>query len=356
MALQPRRFGHLLTRIVFVTQQVDRAHPVLAATVPKIAALAERVDEVVVLADGAVPGMLPDELPRPALRRAPSARPRRAVRGRRSRPSSAPAAGGRSRTCARSTRCSPRRSSARSGSGCCSGTRTGTPRRRCALAERVSTVVVCVDRRSFPLESAKVVRPGTGSTSRVRLRDGAARRPTFARSRSAATRRRRGWRRSSGAVGLALARARPTRSTSTGRRCNAEERAHRDDARAARAELDLGKRVQLGDADPALRGPGALRARRRARQQHARRRAGQGRLRGVRRCLPVLASNPAFDDLLTLDELRFAARGPGALADRLVALGALPPRPAHELGRTLRERVGSRHSSSTWADGILAGG
>ena len=46
-------------RVVFITQQVDPGHPALAATVPKIAALAALVDEVVVLADGAVEGVLP---------------------------------------------------------------------------------------------------------------------------------------------------------------------------------------------------------------------------------------------------------------------------------------------------------
>jgi glycosyltransferase involved in cell wall biosynthesis len=46
-------------RLVFITQQVDPGHPALAATVPKIRALAALVDEVVVLADGAVPGSLP---------------------------------------------------------------------------------------------------------------------------------------------------------------------------------------------------------------------------------------------------------------------------------------------------------
>lgn len=46
-------------RIVFVTQQVDPDHPILGATVAKIAALAHRCDEVVVFADGAVPGVLP---------------------------------------------------------------------------------------------------------------------------------------------------------------------------------------------------------------------------------------------------------------------------------------------------------
>ena len=47
-------------KLVFVTQQVDPDHPVLAATVPKLRALAARFDEVVVIADGAVPGVLPE--------------------------------------------------------------------------------------------------------------------------------------------------------------------------------------------------------------------------------------------------------------------------------------------------------
>jgi glycosyltransferase involved in cell wall biosynthesis len=46
-------------KLFFVTQQVDPEHPVLAAAVPKIRALAERVDEVVVLALRARPGVLP---------------------------------------------------------------------------------------------------------------------------------------------------------------------------------------------------------------------------------------------------------------------------------------------------------
>ena len=39
-----------MRRLVFLTQSVDPDHPVLAATIPKIRALADRVDEVVVLA------------------------------------------------------------------------------------------------------------------------------------------------------------------------------------------------------------------------------------------------------------------------------------------------------------------
>ena len=43
-----------MRKLIFITQQVDPGHPALAATVPMIAALAARVDDVVVLADRTV--------------------------------------------------------------------------------------------------------------------------------------------------------------------------------------------------------------------------------------------------------------------------------------------------------------
>ena len=49
-----------MRRLVFVTQAVDPAHPVLGATLPMIRALAARVDELVVLADTVADGVLPD--------------------------------------------------------------------------------------------------------------------------------------------------------------------------------------------------------------------------------------------------------------------------------------------------------
>src|SRR5579859_5602254 len=49
-----------MRKLIFITQQVDPGHPALAATVPKIRALAARVDEVVVLADRTVAGTLPE--------------------------------------------------------------------------------------------------------------------------------------------------------------------------------------------------------------------------------------------------------------------------------------------------------
>ena len=49
-----------MKRIVFVTQQIDPEHPNLAAATAMVAALAAKVDEVVVIALRAVPGVLPD--------------------------------------------------------------------------------------------------------------------------------------------------------------------------------------------------------------------------------------------------------------------------------------------------------
>src|SRR5262245_14283893 len=59
-ALRARRSRLSVSSLVFVTQQVDPEHPALAATVPKLRALARRFDEVAVLAAAAVDGVLPE--------------------------------------------------------------------------------------------------------------------------------------------------------------------------------------------------------------------------------------------------------------------------------------------------------
>jgi hypothetical protein len=63
-------------------------------------------------------------------------------------------------------------------------------------------------------------------------------------------------------------------------------------------------------------------------------------------CLPVLASNPVFDDLLPA-ELRFDRDDVDGLAGKLRALD-LRRRPE------LRDVVVRRHSVEHWADGLLA--
>jgi glycosyltransferase involved in cell wall biosynthesis len=71
-------------------------------------------------------------------------------------------------------------------------------------------------------------------------------------------------------------------------------------------------------------------------------------------CLPVLASNPVFDELFDGYPLHFERDSPESLAERLRWFGGLGEGERAEIGRTLRERVAERHSVDTWADGILA--
>jgi glycosyltransferase involved in cell wall biosynthesis len=71
-------------------------------------------------------------------------------------------------------------------------------------------------------------------------------------------------------------------------------------------------------------------------------------------CLPVLASNPVFDDLFAGFPLFFERESPESLAERLRWFAGLGSAERSEIGRTLRERVALSHSVETWADGILA--
>jgi glycosyltransferase involved in cell wall biosynthesis len=72
-------------------------------------------------------------------------------------------------------------------------------------------------------------------------------------------------------------------------------------------------------------------------------------------CRPVLASDESFDRLLAGIEppLAFERGKPETLADRIEALAALSDEERYAIGRTLRERVKSQHSVETWADAIL---
>ena len=71
-------------------------------------------------------------------------------------------------------------------------------------------------------------------------------------------------------------------------------------------------------------------------------------------CLPVLASNPVFDELFAGYPLFFERESPSSLAERLRWFAALGGGERAEIGRTLRKRVAERHSVDSWADGILA--
>jgi glycosyltransferase involved in cell wall biosynthesis len=326
-------------RLVFVTQRVDPSHPALAATIPKIRALAARVDEVVVLALGAVEA----DLPRNCSVRLFGA-PTRVGRGLRFAPA-----------VARSLR----------GPGPVAllahmapiyavlAAPLARPRgipvllwythwratRTLRLAARASTVILSVDARSFPLPSRKVRAIGHG----IYLAEFPCRpAPRHDGLRLLALGR------TSPAKGLPVvveaARLAGATLEVRGPSLTREERSHR-------AELErLG--VSVEEAVPRGQVP-ALFARADALVNNMRSGAPDKVVyEAAASCVPVFASNPVFDRLLP-EELRFTRDRPEELAARLEAFAALPVEERERLGRGLRERVEREHSVDSWADRVV---
>jgi glycosyltransferase involved in cell wall biosynthesis len=334
-------------RLLFVTQQVDPDHPALAATVPKIAALARRVDEVVVLADGAVPEVLP--------------------------------ANCRVRTFAARTRAGRGLRFERALAAELSGLRGGAvvahmcpiyavlaapfvrplriplvlwythwrASRLLRAAERLSTVVTSVDRRSFPLPSPKVRAIGHGIeladfACRDRDGDGALRLLALGRYSPA---------KGLGVIVHAVA-ATDARLTVHGPTLTSLEREHRATLGELVDALDIGDRVRLDGPVPRAQVPELFAG---ADLLVNNMRAGAPDkvvYEAAASCLPVVASNPVFDELLE-PELRFARDDPDDLAARLRRFESRDGAARRELGRRLREKVAAHHSADTWADGIL---
>ena len=72
-------------------------------------------------------------------------------------------------------------------------------------------------------------------------------------------------------------------------------------------------------------------------------------------CLPVLVSNPVFDELTGgLDaQLMFVRDDAGDLADRIRTLAGLDAGARAAVGRMLHDRVAEHHSVEHWADAVL---
>ncbi len=333
-------------RLVVVTQEVDPASPVLGATVPKLRALAARVDELVVVADSAVEGALPENC-RVRLFRSST----KVGRGMRFEAALAAELARRPRPAAVLAHMCPIYAVLAAPLARPCGTRvllwfthwraSGLLR----LAERLSSTVVSVDRRSFPLESRKLVAIGHG----IDLGD----------FRCVERKRENGLRL------LALGRTSPSKGLETviravgevqdvqlsvyGPSLTDEERRHRDELTRLVAELGLGQRVQIGDPVPREDVP-ALLAGADALVNNMRAGAPDKVVyEAAATCLPVLASNPIFDELLPA-ELRFPREDASALAARIRGLGSLD---LAATGRELRASVMRDHSVESWAAQIV---
>lgn len=340
-----------MRRLIFATQQVDPGHPALAATVPKLAALARRLDEVVVLADGAVPGVLPKNCRVHTFGS-------RGKLGRGARFEAALVRELRPRPLAVVAHMAP-----------VFAVLAGAPARAAGvplllwythwhasstlrLAERVCTAVVTVDRRSFPLESNKVHAIGHGIDmsefdctprgANVPLRILVLGRYSPAKGLGVVLR----------AVRIALDRGTDVRLEAHGPSLSPLERDHRAELELLVAELGLGEHVELRDAVPRAKIP-ALFARSDVLVNNMRAGAPDKVVyEAAASCLPVLASNPVFDTLLP-PEARFDRERPRTLADRLIALTGRPPEALAIQGRDLRNAVERDHSTDTWANRLL---
>jgi glycosyltransferase involved in cell wall biosynthesis len=213
------------------------------------------------------------------------------------------------------------------------------------LAERLSSAVVTVEERTFPLASRKVVPIGHGiSLGGFPCVGRPARDPLRL---------------------LALGRTSPAKGLDTviravaatpgvfldvvGPSVTAEEQTHRAELERLAAELGVGERVTLPGPVPRDRVP-ALLAEVDALVNNMRAGATDKVVyEAAATCLPVLASNPALDTFLPA-ELRFERDDPESLAERIRALAAAD---RTRLGRELRARVERDHSVDGWAQRVV---
>jgi glycosyltransferase involved in cell wall biosynthesis len=319
-------------RVVFVTQAIDPASPALGAVVPMVRALAERCDEVTVLALRAVPGALPANCRvRTFGARTQAGRAGRftVALARELRPQAVIAHMSPIYAALAAPLCLPARVPIVLWFTHWRDSRT------LRIAERVAKAVATVDRSSFPFASPKVHAIGHGiDVSEFPCRPQPANDPRRA---------------------LALGRTSPAKGLEAiveGARLAGVDLEIRgpsetEEERAYRAQLG----VPVADAVPRSELPGVF-----ARTDLLVNAAAEGSLDKVvfeacASCVPVLASNPGFASLLP-EELRFERGNAQQIAEKLRAFAARPDREA--LGHELRARVEREHSVEHWADAMLA--
>ena len=327
-----------MRRLVFLTQSVDAEHPVLAATIPKLRALAARVEELVVVAQTGTGDGLPTNVDVRTF--GASSRPGRAWQFERELARALPADAVVAHmiplyVLLAAPLVRPRRIPLLLWYTHWKATA------KLRAATRLATAIVSVDRRSFPLESAKVRPIGHGiDVSEFTCAD---------RSGRSAVR------------ALVLGRYSPAKGIETILRAlkeveGVEVELHgaalsEQEVRHRRQLLQLG--FPLGGVVPRSEVP-ALFGRVDVLVNNMEAGAPDKVVyEAAASCLPVLASNPVFDGLFAGHPLLFDRDSPGSLAERLRWFAGLDDAARAEIGRTLRERVVRHHSVDTWADGLL---
>ena len=329
-----------MTRLIFATQKLDAGDPILGATVGMVRALAARVDELVVLCDSAAPESVAENVRVHEFRAATQAQrgakfAAALVHELKPRPLGVVAHMVPLYTLVAAPLVRPRRIPLVLWYTHWKGHFV------LRAAERVCTAVVSVDRESFPLSSGKVRGIGHGiDIGEFPCSDG----PGDGGPLRALVLGRYSPVKGLEAVLRAVALAGGVRLEAHGSTGGGEYDGHKRELERLAEELGLD--VELGG--PVARSDvSALFSR-----SHV---LVNNTLAGSRdkvvyeaaaACLPVLASSPAFRDMLS-GGLIFARDDPGSLAARLRSLDRRR-RPE------LREFVASHHSTEHWADGVLA--
>jgi glycosyltransferase involved in cell wall biosynthesis len=328
-------------RLIFATQKLDSRDSILAATVPKVYALAERVDELVVLCDSAEPGIA-----RGNIRVHEFGGATQLARG--ARFAGALASELRPRPDAFVAHmiplyvliAAPLLKPLHVRMALWYSHPTGHALVR--AADTVADVILSVDATTFPLASRKLVAIGHGidvgefSCADERTQHDGVR--ALALGRYAPIK------------GLDVVLRGAALAAERGVQVSVELHGMSGDPRHKR-ELEqlageLGVDAVFGDAVPRSEVPTLLAASDVLINATEGPSADKVVYEAAASCVPPLASSSAFADLLP-EELRFDRARPETLADRLVSLD-LRRRPE------LREHVSAHHSVDSWADAVVA--
>ena len=336
-----------MRKLIVVTQQVDPASAVLGATVPKLRALAERVEELVVLTDSAAEGALPDNV---TIRTFSASR--RARRGMRFESALARELSRRPRPSAVLAHMCPIYAVLAAPLARPTGVKVllwFTHWRRSALlstATRASSKVLSVDKRTFPIKTRKLVAIGHG----IDVSDlPCVKRPE---DREPFTLLALG--RTSPAKGLvtilrAVEQVPEVRLRIVGPSLTEEERMHRIALDRLVIELGLLDRVDISGPVPRQAIPSLYADVDTLVNDMREGAADKVVYEAAATCLPVIASNHAFDTLLP-ERLRFEHGNPESLAD---AIRFVLEADRQALGRTLHGTVTREHSVDVWADRVV---
>ncbi|HEY2777583.1 MAG TPA: glycosyltransferase family 4 protein [Gaiellaceae bacterium] len=325
-------------RLVFVTQRVDVDDPALGATVAKIRALASLVDELVVLALDARPTELPTNVRvRTFGGGSRVGRTLRLVTALvRERPTAVVAHMAPVYAVLAAVVTKPRRVPLLLWFTHWRGSHL------LRLAERLSTRVLSVDERSFPLRSRKVVAVGHGITigppAPPRPDDGVLRLLAVGRTSPA---------KGLEAIAAAVERVPATELVVVGPSLTDEERRHRNELRSLGVRVEepvphgrIGEVYATADAVVNNMRAGAL-------DKVVFEAAAAG--------LPVLVASDGFAGLVAgIDPpLRFVQDDPSSIAARVEGIAAIGADRRRAIGAELRERVQRDHSVERWAERVV---